>query len=606
MKSEHTERVAEKSSNAVSNNRFASNGISMPAVPVFQQPEEKAIQMKSNNTGLPDQLKSGVEQLSGYSLDDVNVHYNSNQPAQLNAHAFAQGENIHIAPGQERHLPHEAWHVVQQKQGRVQPTLQMKGIGLAINDNEGLESEADVMGGKALNIARDQSLPLLKNVSPGIEVHQLESVIRPNHGIPEINLLPDSHSKKKLTESLAEKGVDAENAATARSKTIIIAAKEAEARASIRKAIDKSEDTIELSAFLETIKNELNLIDIMMVDLGTAQAAVKFHINPWFIEAIPSGKVIWRMIGTGIHSKPITDVHWESESLTIGTKAAMVGKRMIAEPLAPDHEPGSKSTVDSDQTLMMAQLANAGNTSVSNHSKYIKGHLLNDHVGGPGESLNLFPITADANAKHLAFVEKYIKAQISDNYVLVYEIVVSHDAPVKLKNGQHSINAKFNFHWQLMSTAGIAFLAKHQDEIQSVYENAGDEPFDIPTEYNGLFFPLNSGKSTPNVIPQPGQMHEPSVSSPAMVTSKIVPTSSHITTMPSGFLGSSSSAPPPIDYTGNHSKLDTVKNLNFISTRKPDLSLKPGSQILVAGSSVPVTVVSLDNAGGGWIRIYYK
>lgn len=81
---------------------------------------------KPNNTGLPDNLKSGIESLSGMSMDNVRVHYNSAQPAQLNALAYAQGTNIHVAPGQEQHLPHEAWHVVQQAQGRVQPTMQMK------------------------------------------------------------------------------------------------------------------------------------------------------------------------------------------------------------------------------------------------------------------------------------------------------------------------------------------------------------------------------------------------------------------------------------------------------------------------------------------------
>ena len=104
-----------------------------------------------NNTGLPDGLKSGVESLSGMSLDDVKVHYNSSRPARLDALAYAQGRDIHVAPGQERHLPHEAWHVVQQAQGRVQPTMQLKS-GLAVNDEAGLEHEADVMGAKALQM----------------------------------------------------------------------------------------------------------------------------------------------------------------------------------------------------------------------------------------------------------------------------------------------------------------------------------------------------------------------------------------------------------------------------------------------------------------------
>lgn len=81
-------------------------------------------------------------------MDHVRVHRNSSRPAQLNAHAFAQGANIHLAPGQDRHLPHEAWHVVQQAQGRVRQTMQMKS-GVAVNDDIGLEREADVMGARA-------------------------------------------------------------------------------------------------------------------------------------------------------------------------------------------------------------------------------------------------------------------------------------------------------------------------------------------------------------------------------------------------------------------------------------------------------------------------
>ncbi len=97
--------------------------------------------------GLPDNLKSGVEQLSGTDMSDVKVHYNSERPAQLNALAYAQGNDIHVGPGQEQHLPHEAWHVAQQRQGRVSPTKTVNGQ--PVNDNNSLEKEADVMGAKA-------------------------------------------------------------------------------------------------------------------------------------------------------------------------------------------------------------------------------------------------------------------------------------------------------------------------------------------------------------------------------------------------------------------------------------------------------------------------
>ncbi|HEX7987867.1 MAG TPA: DUF4157 domain-containing protein [Duganella sp.] len=85
----------------------------------------------ANNTGLPDDLKAGIENLSGMGMGHVKVHYNSSQPAQLQARAYAQGSDIHVGPGQEQHLPHEAWHVVQQAQGRVKPTTQMNGRNFA-------------------------------------------------------------------------------------------------------------------------------------------------------------------------------------------------------------------------------------------------------------------------------------------------------------------------------------------------------------------------------------------------------------------------------------------------------------------------------------------
>ena len=112
------------------------------------------VQKSSDNSALPGNLKSGVEKLSGQDMSDVSVHRNSDKPAQLNAHAYAQGTDIHLAPGQEKHLPHEAWHVAQQKQGRVQPTKQLKSE-IPINDDEGLEKEADEMGEKALEVGED-------------------------------------------------------------------------------------------------------------------------------------------------------------------------------------------------------------------------------------------------------------------------------------------------------------------------------------------------------------------------------------------------------------------------------------------------------------------
>lgn len=124
-----------------------------------------------NPAGLPPALQTGVETLSGIAMDDVRVHRNSSRPAQLQAHAFTQGRDIHVAPGQDRHLPHEAWHVVQQKQGRVKPTLQAKGI--PINDDRGLEAEADRMGARAANLPIGRPTPQRRAADPSAPVQRV-------------------------------------------------------------------------------------------------------------------------------------------------------------------------------------------------------------------------------------------------------------------------------------------------------------------------------------------------------------------------------------------------------------------------------------------------
>jgi hypothetical protein len=110
-----------------------------------------------NRTGMPDRLKAGLERLSGLDMSGVRVRYNSAKPAQLNALAYTQGQEIEVGPGQERHLPHEGWHVVQQMKRRIKPTMQAKGV--AISDDPALEREADLMGEIAAAKQSSDSLP---------------------------------------------------------------------------------------------------------------------------------------------------------------------------------------------------------------------------------------------------------------------------------------------------------------------------------------------------------------------------------------------------------------------------------------------------------------
>ena len=140
-----------------------------------------------NRTGLPDRLKAGIEHLSGLSMDDVRVHRNSPTPERLNAAAHTQGTHIHVSPGQEAFLPHEAWHVVQQKRGRVAPTSRVNGMG--VNAHPALEREADVMGARAAGQHAAPALPLADASPAQSTVAQCGNVLsKPqNPGKPKIS-----------------------------------------------------------------------------------------------------------------------------------------------------------------------------------------------------------------------------------------------------------------------------------------------------------------------------------------------------------------------------------------------------------------------------------
>ena len=115
-------------------------------------------QKKENKTGMPDVVKVGMEAAHNADFSDVRIHPSSSKAPEVGALAYTQGTDIHFAPGQfspdtgsgKSLLGHELTHVVQQRQGRVQPTTEVNGM--PVNDNPALEKEADVLGKKASSI----------------------------------------------------------------------------------------------------------------------------------------------------------------------------------------------------------------------------------------------------------------------------------------------------------------------------------------------------------------------------------------------------------------------------------------------------------------------
>jgi hypothetical protein len=167
------------------------------------------MEQAKKSTGLPDNLKTAIETLSGISMDDVNVNYNSAQPAQDVALAYTEGANIHMGPGQEQHLAHEAWHVVQQKQGRVTPSSQMKGF--TSNTDSKLEKEADLMGLKAETLAKiEGGLPDTNQAlhSPNLSGRSA-SLVQRNLTQPAIRQFNNGDGPKAIQEQMSSSEVQA-------------------------------------------------------------------------------------------------------------------------------------------------------------------------------------------------------------------------------------------------------------------------------------------------------------------------------------------------------------------------------------------------------------
>lgn len=132
----------------------------------MQQWQDNVEQSQENSTGLPDDLKTNLESMSGLSLDKVKVHYNSPKPSKLGAYAYAEYPNIYLAPGQEKYLAEEAWHLVQQMQGRVKANEDVNGT--PINDSPSLEKEAVQQGKKGLGTVKGNNNPLKQKKGQGV------------------------------------------------------------------------------------------------------------------------------------------------------------------------------------------------------------------------------------------------------------------------------------------------------------------------------------------------------------------------------------------------------------------------------------------------------
>lgn len=210
----------------------------------------------------------------------------------------------------------------------------------------------------------------------------------------------------------------------------------AAAEKAVQLAIGQAKDTDALDDWFPRIKNRFRLVELGYVGDFHSGFRVEGGINPQIkITGVP---VLLK--GTGIpgdvSAKHVTDIKHSTGTLGGST----VGLEMTASPLGPDHPLGSEA---GGQDALMNQLPTDPSTYPDVTHRFIRGHLLNYDLGGPGKDFNLFPITSKANADHYNFVEKAVKSWVNDKKLWVsYRVsITASDQMTPLKNGLKAVDA---------------------------------------------------------------------------------------------------------------------------------------------------------------------
>lgn len=152
-----------------------------------------------NKTELPENVQTKMENSFGQDFSDVNIHKDSPKADSFNAKAYAQGKDIHFAPGEfqpntksgQELIGHELTHVVQQKQGKVNGA-DVNGKDI-VNNDPALEKEADDAGkkaseGQSVEVSGDGSGVQLKEdpklnitFTDGVGIHQEKTKLSMNY-----------------------------------------------------------------------------------------------------------------------------------------------------------------------------------------------------------------------------------------------------------------------------------------------------------------------------------------------------------------------------------------------------------------------------------------
>ena len=169
----------------------------------------------------------------------------------------------------------------------------------------------------------------------------------------------------------------------------------------------------------------------------------------------------WDIIGDNSPAKKIKVELAPGDLETVITYGPTNAERgaswMKAHPLTPNHPTGSAPSASPGvwEKIRPDVLKREG------VGLYVRGHLLNERLGGPGTEENLTPITYSANANHLNAVERHLKSWINApkrDRMVHYEVQVDPPAGVKPPPGviaeETVLAADLSWSWYELAATG--------------------------------------------------------------------------------------------------------------------------------------------------------
>lgn len=239
-------------------------------------------------------------------------------------------------------------------------------------------------------------------------------------------------------------------------------------------AEDGVQDTAALEAYFPQIKKRFQLSSIRLEPEGADGAHVEVEINPKArrkVDELLRGDDLARTDSLKLK----TLVEFQKASLGGDT----VGSVMEAKLLGPDHPEGGPP---SGQDVLMGKLPSRTGSEDEN---YVRGHLLNDNIGGPGQAHNLFPITQKANRQHLQYMESSVKKWVNqDRYWCYYKVAITNQKDNFNTSGPYFVSA------DIVTTAAVLKVGgKKSTELAAtavtIHSVAAMEPASGPAKGKG-------------------------------------------------------------------------------------------------------------------------